>query len=65
MYVLKMKKHEKHAKKVFKNMHIIIKLDKRLNFVRINSLMQMIIKFKIFHKDQFLSKMIEFDKYLK
>ena len=28
-----MKKHEKDAKKVFKNMHMIIKLDERLNYV--------------------------------
>ena len=34
MYVLKMKKHEKHAKKsVVKIMHIIIKLNKWLNYV--------------------------------
>ena len=42
MYVLKMK-HEKHAKKVVKIVHMIIKLNEWLTYVYEFSLMQMII----------------------
>ena len=45
MYVLKMKKHEKHAKKVVKIVHMIIKRNEWLNYV---------YEFIIFHKDQLL-----------